>query len=1855
MYTQNMSRVASFKSVTICLFFILQIIAPLTIAEQSEVPAIQVDENSHTAALKKIGITPSEQLINGWFDNDLSADEITLLHRNVPTIPINNLLDWTGQETFSGRYIITHEYPVPTNWRHNLAAEGIICDSFMPPNGFNCQLQEVTINQLADLSVQGISKLDSVDKMRSDLALALDDNGELIIDVVLTGYDLPSDILTREDIQLLSHSSRFATLKTGISGVSWLALQDEIEWLEEKPIAAILNSVANTIINSDDVRDNLKMAGLDGSWSGLDGSGITVTVGDTGLDSGTNDATMHPDFSDHILGIYSWPIPFNRCSWNSPSDPGPCDDGAEDDHGHGTHVAGSVLGDGTASGGSVMGIAPEAQLLVHAFQQSGGLGGIPDDLQDMFDVAVENGSTIHTNSWGSCDRPSLSAPCNNFGRYTAASMQIDMGAITHKQLVIMFANGNDGDDYDGNGEIDEASLLWEASAKNAISIGASENYRPSRGGSADNAEGMADFSGRGPTDDGRTKPDFVAPGTHIYSTKSRYSGPAASSCGWGSDSAVTDYCYMGGTSMATPIAAGATALLLEHLIENVGLTDPTSYLVKAILGASTSDMAGQYGSPTNGAGEAIPNMHEGNGRLNMYSAVQTSFVHNESLSTTDDRGWSFNLPAGAHDLQLALAYADPAATPGVSPYLVNDLDLSVTDPTGTVHNLNDNLNNLRIMNFSAPAAGTWEVHVIGTNVPSGPQFFSLAINHDVPLVNLTLDADLDGFEDSVDNCMNVAGTSTIDRSGCPDSDGDGYSNPDAGWTIANGADAFVTEPTQWADQDGDGYGDNPAGFAPDACPVSPGTSTLDRFGCGDGDGDGFSDPDGGWPISSGADSCPTVSGTSSQDRSGCPDDDSDGYSDPDPAGVNGPSWDVGDGADAFIGNSTQWIDGDSDSFGDNSSGTFGDACVGVYGASINDRFGCPDTDGDGWSDPDAGWTDANGADAFPNEVSQWVDQDGDGYGDNPSGVSADSCPLVFGASNQLGNLGCPDVDNDGYADTDDLFPSDATQWLDDDGDGYGDNPAGNNPDACVGVQGFSTQDRFGCPDTDSDGYSDPDTGWTAANGADLWPNDITQWVDTDGDGYGDNTSGTNGDDCPSAYGESSNDRLGCPDTDGDGWSDADAGWTPANGADAFPSDASRWGDADGDGVDDALDDDCPGIEGYSTVDRMGCPDTDGDGYSDPDSNWGYSDGADVFPDDATQWRDSDSDGYGDELSGTNADSCPLEYGNSWQNNTMGCPDSDGDGWANGQDSHPDEITQWSDQDGDEFGDNLAGVNPDSCPNQFGTSTEGNRMGCPDTDGDGWDDIIDELPSSNTQWLDSDGDGYGENPFGDEPDLCPGVAGTSTIDRHGCPDDDGDGISNLNDAFPDDPTRSQDSDQDGYDDLEDNCAFVAGDSTVDRLGCPDTDGDGYSDVTPASENDVGWSVNDGADAFPNEDTQWADQDGDGFGDNTAGFEADDCPADEGYSYVGLFGCPDDDNDGTAQSQDAFPDDGTQWLDNDSDGYGNNPNGTTPDGCPDVAGISTIDQFGCPDEDSDGASDENDLWLGDNTQWFDSDGDSYGDNADGTRGDYCPDEAGYAHLGTKQGCPDLDGDGWADIEDAFPSERSQWLDSDGDGWGDNQTAGAYKLDHWPDDPNRNAGEAELTCSKSTIVLDLAAGGYFDFTCSVTTEMENAGIIVEWQSINGVYAATTSQLLIFTPGIGDVRSIPFSGEVDGYGEYTLVLIAKETGSTFAMDTFTITLNAEDPRLKSNIVDDQTDAVNKLLKQPAVQAILGVVILLALIGTLYIRGKSNTIRRNKERREQAEKILRTRLEKRNDNPESRRMEFGLNREIPPPPPGFE
>ena len=1866
------------QAITFSALMLIQILAPITYAAPSLGPDLAIDTDVDLDLLSAIGLSPSQEAAHGWFNPTDGVGEINLLYRDAGVTAVDDWSEWTGQNSkLNGWYVLTHELPIPTEWFYELEDAGIDCFTFLPPNGFQCRLNGHSSDELKALDVEGLVQLDAVDKLREDLVrgvLGLEKEalnpysveGKAIINIVLSGNEMPSGIQQRDGIVLDSHTGRFATVIADTTDIAWLASHEAVEWIETRPYFTLFNDMAATIIHADDLQDSSAMSGANSGWNGLDGSGIVVTVGDTGLDNGINNTGMHPDFKDHIKGILSFPLPASGCSWTSPSNPGACDDTAEDDHGHGTHVAGSVLGDGT-DWSNVQGMAPEAQLLVHSLEHNGGLGGIPNDLGDMFDLAVANGSRVHTNSWGS----------SVAGYYTTSSMQSDLSALEHDNLVIMFAAANEGTDADSDGEIDLDSMGSPATAKNVISIGASENIRANASGpyawpssASDNSSGMATFSSRGPTDDNRLKPDFSAPGTNILSTRSRANGAGGSG----------NYVYMSGTSMATPVSAGATALLLQHLIENLNHADPSSALVKGIFASSATDMMGQYNDVTNGAGETAPNNHEGWGRINLWDAKDTSFVDRESLSTGEERGWSISVPSSAPTLQVMLSYNDATSSPVVSANLVNDVDLAIKDPSGTWTNLSDSINNLKGLTFTSPAQGIWEVHILGTSVPSGPQFFSVAINSGYQMVNLTQDADLDGTVDEDDDCAFTFGISVHDRKGCPDTDGDGYSDPASNWSIVNGADAFISDSTQWFDQDGDGYGDNLLGNNPDSCPSEVGTSTGDRYGCVDSDLDTFSDPEsnlGGWTISQGADACVNAFGTSNADRNGCPDEDGDSYSDPDPSGINGSVWLVANGADAFLGDSSQWNDTDSDGYGDNPPpATSSDACPVITGTSNIDRLGCLDTDGDGYSDADVSWfAHPTGlADAFPNDATQWLDTDGDGYGDNPNGTNPDACVNDGGTGirSTIDRIGCPDSDEDGYSNPDfswpahpvgtaDAFPITKSQWHDTDADGYGDNATGNNPDACMSVAGTSTADRKGCPDSDGDTYSDPDplgnngSVWTASDGADVWPNEPSQWVDTDADGYGDNPNGVFPDSCVTVAGNSTTDRYGCLDTDGDTYSNPDSGFTVLQGADFAPSDPLRWSDFDGDGYADQIDDACPLYWGDSSLDRMGCPDTDGDGTSDPDPGWTPDNGSDAFKTDPTQSTDSDGDGFGDNATGNLADDCPSVYGNSWQNNTFGCVDSDQDGWADQEDSHVDDPSQWSDIDGDGFGDNLGGTTPDACTTTPGNSTLGNRMGCPDADGDGWDDVADQLPNLANQWLDQDGDGYGDNATGPQPDACPGVAGNSTIDRYGCVDDDGDGMSNASDAFPNDPTRSQDSDGDGFDDLEDDCIHAAGNSTIDRTACPDTDADGYSDPTIAIGNATGWNSSNGADALPLNPTQWNDSDGDGYGDNATGTQPDSCPNEEGYSNVGTYGCPDADNDGSAQADDAFPNDATQWSDIDGDGYGDNPNGTQPDNCTTVIGTSNLDVYGCPDSDGDGASDTNDLWNNDSTQWFDTDGDGFGDNSVGTDGDYCPTLFGTASLGNQPGCVDSDGDQYADEDDTFPEEPSQWVDIDGDGYGDNQTSGASRPDHWINDPTRNVAEADLTCTPESLELDLAGEDYFSFSCTIVSVLNDVTIRVEWQQISSIIAASQIQVLTFTETTGLTQTVVFNGEGRSNGNFQMYVTIKEPGVETAMDSDTVELVIFDSRIvdEEDLVSDQSSALNDVLEMPIVQAMLGGLVLFFLMGMLIIRGNASKTRLAEERAEHAREIIATRLARiTNPQPPQLRQAFGVDGRVPPPPP---
>ena len=232
---------------------------------------------------------------------------------------------------------------------------------------------------------------------------------------------------------------------------------------------------------------------------------------------------------------------------------------------------------------------------------------------------------------------------------------------------------------------------------------------------------------------------------------------------------------------------------------------------------------------------------------------------------------------------------------------------------------------------------------------------------------------------------------------------------------------------------------------------------------------------------------------------------------------------VTDALDAFPNDSSETLDSDGDGVGDNS-----DEFPDLADESV-------DSDGDGVGD---------NTDMFPDNGDQTIDSDGDGYGDNSEGQDGDAYPL------------------------------DSSQWQDTDRDGYGDNPTGTTPDGCPTVNGFSIEDRYGCPDSDLDGYSDPDENWTTLQGADALPSDGTQWSDGDGDGYGDNALGSQPDQCPTTPGNSTRAWLpdpenpqqntelpshGCEDKDGDGWADA----SESNGMDTVKG---EYLDIDRDGV-----------------------------------------------------------------------------------------------------------------------------------------------------------------------------------------------------------------------------------------------------------------------------------------------------------------------------------------------------------------------------------------------------------------------------------------------------------------------------------------------------------------------------------------------------------------------------------------------------------------------------------------------------------------------------------------------------------------
>ena len=322
----------------------------------------------------------------------------------------------------------------------------------------------------------------------------------------------------------------------------------------------------------------------------------------------------------------------------------------------------------------------------------------------------------------------------------------------------------------------------------------------------------------------------------------------------------------------------------------------------------------------------------------------------------------------------------------------------------------------------------------------------------------------------------------------------------------------------------------------------------------------------------------------------------------------------------------------------------------------------------------------------------------------------------------------------------------------------------------------------------------------------------------------------------------------------------------------------------------------------------------------------------------------------------------------------------------------------------------------------------------DGDGDGHTENVDAFPSDPTEWSDNDGDGRGDNVDTDDDNDRAGPDGI--LGNY----DDGGGLLDQFDAFPLDPAEWLDSDGDGIGDNAD--AF-----DTDPAAAIDGDGDGYPDGWNPGKSQDDSTTGLTLDAFPANDNEWTDTDGDGQGDNADTDDDgdgvqdgnDDFPLDD-REYQDTDGDStgdeedeDDDNDGYNDDEDAFPLNANEHLDTDGDGIGDNSDSdddgdgwadtsddfpldraawldTDGDGDPDdLKGASTTGLTADTDDDGDGVLDPEDAFSLNANEYLDTDGDGTGDNSD----------------------TDDDGDGWLDSTDDFPLDPAAWLDTDNDG--------------------------------------------------------------------------------------------------------------------------------------------------------------------------------------------------------------------------------
>ena len=416
---------------------------------------------------------------------------------------------------------------------------------------------------------------------------------------------------------------------------------------------------------------------------GLTGDGQIIGLADTGLDIGSTD-DIHPDLASvpgkmpKVVMLRSWAgVPV-----------------AADQSGHGTVMAATIAGTGAASSGRYQGVAPGASIYFQGLINSQGQLDPPPDLEDLFEPAYEAGVRIHVDGWGGAGTG-----------YQDTASQTDHFIRENPDFLVIYSAGNNGSQA--------GSLTPEAYSKNALVVGASQTPYPAFNPQQVDSSQVCDFSSRGPTSDGRLKPDLLAPGA-VISAKARL---VTSEFDLGGGY----YTYMEGTSMAAAVAGGSAALLREYLMKYEQVLQPTAALLKAALicGARTPEAG-----PSSDGSDGFGILDLGGTVLALHEKTFEFVDNRDGVTDGGMRTCTYQVPGGGSPFKATLAWTDPSAAPGSVHPLVNNLDLVVKDPGGKLWLGNafltggkpDDVNNVEEVYIPRPEAGTYTIYVKGTSI-----------------------------------------------------------------------------------------------------------------------------------------------------------------------------------------------------------------------------------------------------------------------------------------------------------------------------------------------------------------------------------------------------------------------------------------------------------------------------------------------------------------------------------------------------------------------------------------------------------------------------------------------------------------------------------------------------------------------------------------------------------------------------------------------------------------------------------------------------------------------------------------------------------------------------------------------------------------------------------------------------------------------------------------------------------------------------------------------------------------------------------------------------------------------------------